>query len=208
MPRSRNDPAGKPAPGRPRDTGATGRILRAALDLGDELGFAALTVEGIAARAGVGKTTIYRRWPNVWALLADAVMAEASDVAPIADDRPTARECFLLSMTRVARAFRGPHGAHLRPVIGQAQLDPTLRVAIADRWLGTRRRVSRQIVQRGIDSGELRTGLDPDTVLDALYGPLYHRLLLPYDGDAIRLGDAYVRQLVDTVFDGLAGKKR
>ena len=48
-----------------------------------------------------------------------------------------------------------------------------------------------------------RAGLDPDTVLDALYGPLYHRLLLPYDGENVRLSDAYVEGLVDTVFKGL-----
>ena len=61
---------------------------------------------------------------------------------------------------------------------------------------------------RGIASGELREGLDPDIALDALYGPLYHRLLLPYDGDAVRLSDAYIAiALNDTVFGGLEQKR-
>ena len=57
-----------------------------------------------------------------------------------------------------------------------------------------------------IASGELRAGLEPDIVLDALYGPLYHRLLLPYDGEAVRLSDAYIDALIDTVFAGLERK--
>jgi AcrR family transcriptional regulator len=190
------------AAGRPRDVRATERILRAALELGEEIGFEGLTIEGVAARAGVGKTTIYRRWPNVWAIVVDAVLAEVTRVAPVLA-KPTARESFTASIRLVARAFRGHHGNVLRALIGRVQVDDTLRQAVGERWLLARRQESRQIVRRGIESGELRAGLDPDVVLDALYGPLYHRLLLPYDGTEVRLSDAYVDALVDTVFGGL-----
>jgi hypothetical protein len=61
--------------------------------------------------------------------------------------------------------------------------------------------IARAIIRRGIDSGELRAGLDPDVVLDALYGPIYHRLLVPYT-DA-RISDKYVDTVVDIVFGGL-----
>jgi Tetracyclin repressor-like, C-terminal domain len=106
-------------------------------------------------------------------------------------------------MHLVAGYFRGRRGEILRPLIGRAQVDKTLRLALAKHWLSARREISGEIVRRGIASGELRAGLDPDIVLDALYGPLYHRLLLPYDGDAVRLSDAYIDALIDTVFGGL-----
>lgn len=202
-------PESKPAPfaGRPRDSGATEGILRAALELGAELRFDGLTIEGIAARAGVGKTTIYRRWPSVWAIVAEAVLAEVTQISPVVA-RATARESFSASMKLVAKAFRGKNGALLRPLIGRAQFDDALRGAIGESWLNERRKLSRELVVRGIESGELRAGLDPDTVLDALYGPLYHRLLLPYDGTEVRLSDAYIDALIDTVFGGIERKQR
>ena len=61
----------------------TAAILRAALELGEELGFEGLTVEGIAARSGIAKTTIYRRWANVGAIVMDAFLADVTRLAPI-----------------------------------------------------------------------------------------------------------------------------
>lgn len=192
--------------GRPRDARCTEKVLHAALELGAETGFEGLTVEGVAARAGVGKTTIYRRWPNVWAIVVDALLDQAAHLAPVLQ-RSTARESFAASMRLVAKIFRGKHGRVLRAVIGRAQVDPALRKEIGEHWLNARRQLSRELIRKGIASGELRADLDPDTVLDALYGALYHRLLLPYDGDEVRLPDSYIDALVDTVFGGLERKK-
>ena len=175
----RERPKAKAPGGRPRDEEATDRIQAVALELAEENGFDALTVEGVAARAGVGKMTIYRRWPNVWAVVVDAILAEVTRVSPVME-RATARESLTESMKLVANSFRGRQGRLLRPLIGRAQVDDTLRAAIDERWLSPRRGLSREIVRRGIERGELRPGLDPDVVIDALYGPLYHRLLLPY----------------------------
>ena len=191
------------APGRPRNPEATASILRVALELGEELGFDGLTVEGIAARAGVAKTTIYRRWPNAWAIVMDAFLAEVTRTAPL-QERATARESFAASMRLLARAYRGRQGKILRPLLGRAQVDANLREAVRKRWVEPRRQVAREIIRRGIESGDLRAGLDTDVVLDALYGPFYHRLLAPYDDSAI--SDAYVDLLVDTVFRGLERK--
>jgi AcrR family transcriptional regulator len=73
----------KPAAGRPRDAQTARRILDAALELGLELGFDGLTVEGVARRAAVGKTTIYRRWPDIWSVVVDAVLDEVTRIAPV-----------------------------------------------------------------------------------------------------------------------------
>jgi AcrR family transcriptional regulator len=205
MKRSSAERAPNLAPGRPRDSRATASILRAALEQGEELGFDSLTVEGIAARAGVAKTTIYRRWPNISAIVMDAFLAEVTRTAPI-QERTTVRESFAASMRMLARGYRGRQGKILRPLLGRAQLDEKLREAVRKRWVEPRRQFAREIIRRGIERGELRAGLDPDVVLDALYGPFYHRLLVPYDDASI--SDAYVDALVDTVFGGLERKSR
>jgi AcrR family transcriptional regulator len=196
----KNSNTDRKARGRPRDEAATASILRATLELADEVGFDALSVEGVAARAGVGKTTIYRRWPNVWAVLMDAFLADMMRMAPI-EEHATARESFRASMRSLAKAYRGKTGKLLRPLIGRAQMDADLRQAVQARWVEPRRRIAREVVRRGIERGELREGLDADVVLDALYGPIYHRLLVPYH-DA-PLSEAFIDQVVDHVFGGL-----
>jgi len=189
---------------RPRGAGATASILRAALELGEEAGFDALTVEGIADRTGVAKTTIYRRWPNVSAIVMDAFLSEVTRAAPIRE-KTTARESFATSMKLLVRAYRGQQGKIMRPLLGRAQVDDRLREAIKTRWVEPRRQIAREIIRRGMANGELRPGLDPDVVLDALYGPIYHRLLVPY-GDA-GISNAYVDEVIDTVFGGLELKE-
>ncbi|HEY3801011.1 MAG TPA: TetR-like C-terminal domain-containing protein [Kofleriaceae bacterium] len=141
----------------------------------------------------------------MWAVVVEAVMAEVAQISPVLD-RGTARESFAASMKLVAKSFRGKTGALMRPLIGRAQIDDDLRLAISQRWLAERRKLSRRIVLHGIETGELRKGIDPDVVLDALYGPLYHRLLLPYDGTDVKLSDAYIDALIDVVFGGI-GKR-
>ena len=183
----------------------TQAILGAALELGEELGFDGLTIEGIATRSGIAKTTIYRRWPNVGAIVMDAFLADVTRLAPI-QTRSTARESFTASMRLLAKAYRGRLGKILRPLLGKAQADENLREAVRTRWVEPRREIAREIVRRGMKSGELRDGLDPDVVLDALYGPFYHRLLVPYKNGV--LSDAFIDTLVDTVFGGIASRGR
>src|SRR3981189_2116432 len=182
---------------RPRGADATASILSAALELGEEVGFDALTIEGIADRTGVAKTTIYRRWANVWALVMDAFLNEVTRTAPIRE-KATARESFAASMKLLARAYRGRQGKIMQPLLGRAQVDERLREAVKTRWVEPRRQIAREIVRRGIANGELRPGLDPDVVLDALYGSIYHRLLVPYNDAAI--SDSYIDSVIDTVF--------
>jgi len=193
------------APGRPRNAAVTRQILAAAMEMAGEAGFDTLTMEGVAARAGVGKTTIYRRWPSVWAILADAVLADVDQVAPL-QQTGSAREALRAAMRLAARYFSSPQGSMLAALIGRSQWDDVLRKALIDRWLLARRRITREIVSRGIANGELRANLEPDTVLDALFGPLYHHLLLPYAGRAEKLTEAYVDSVVELVFGGLEPK--
>jgi AcrR family transcriptional regulator len=197
--------ARRPGAGRPRDEDVTRQIRDAAMELGLESGFDGLSIEAVAAHAGVGKTTIYRRWRNVWSIVADAVLDDVAKLAPL-QEQSTARGSLAASMRLAARYFRGPRGKVLRALIGRAQVDRTLHKALIEQWLLARRNVTRAFVRQGIARGELRPDLDPDIVIDALYGPLYHQLLLPYDSGHGDLSDAYVDALVETVFAGLERK--
>ena len=188
----------KATAGRPRDSAATAAILQAAMDIAEERGFDGLSVEGVATRAGVAKTTIYRRWPDVWAILMDAFIADVARLAPI-EQRESARASLAESIRLMARAFRGRHGKILRSLLGRAQAEPGLVEAYWTRWMEPRRKLAREVIRRGVVTGELRAGLDEDVVLDALYGALYHRLTIPY----APLSDGYVEALVDSVFGGL-----
>ncbi len=188
---------------RRRGAKATELILRTVLELGEELGFEALTVEAIAAQSGIAKTTIYRRWPNVSAILMDAFLFEVTKDAPILE-KSTARESLSASMKLLVAVYDGRRGQTLRTVIGRAQTDSSLRHAVQERWVEPRRKLARAILQGGINRGELRPDLDADVILDTLYGAIYHRFLLPYNNSA--MSAAFVEAVLEAVFCGITAK--
>ena len=188
-----------------RGAKATASILRATLELGEELGVDVLTVEKISARTGIAKTTIYRRWPNVSGMIVEAVLSKVTEDAPIVE-KSNLRETFSTAMKLLVRLYRGPHGPTFRALIGRAQNDQSLRRAIETHWVEPRRKIAREILRRGMRSGELRSDLDPDVVLDALYGAIYHRFLLPYDKSVLSM--EFVDALIAVVFGGIDGAHR
>lgn len=187
-----------------RGADATATLLSATLKLGETVGFDTLTMEGISEHTGVAKTTLYRRWPNVYALVMEAFLDEVTRAAPI-KEKPTARESFSSSMKLLAGAYRARQGKILQAMIGRIQTDAQMREAVKTRWVEPRRKIAREIIKRGVASGEIRPDVDPDVVLDTLYGAMYHRLMIPYN-DAT-LSDSFVEAVVDTVFRGVAVKK-
>lgn len=174
----------------PRRRGAarTRELLDVTLDLAAEVGYAGLSVEAVARRAGVGKHTIYRRWPSIAALLLDAlslVWVNDLDYHRADDVRADLREQFLRSSHALSSP---PIGPVYRAVIAEAQADPELRATLHERFLAT-------VEQRTLDRITLaqRTGeLVPDADLaypaEVLCGTLYYRWLLtprPIDEQAI-----------------------
>ncbi len=173
-------------------------ILGAARTLLDEIGFADLTIEGIAERAGVGKTTIYRRWPNKASLVLDAFIEVAHQAIPFADTGAV-QEDLRLQIRRMVKLMNGTEGHTIAMLIGGAQADAELAEAFRSRWLAARREEARQIIQRGKKRGEIRAEIDPEVLLDALYGPLYFRLLIGH----APLTPGYADKLVSLVMSGL-----
>jgi AcrR family transcriptional regulator len=184
-----------------RSERARSAILSAAAQLLDEVGFASMTIEEVAARAKAGKATIYRRWPNKGTLAMDALMAEIGGAAPF-PDTGSAVEDFRLQLRAVARVFTRPRIRHmLLGVIFEGQGDPELREAFRDRYMNPRRDQARAVVTRGISRGELRPGFDEEVLFDQLYGALYFRLLV----SGRPLNRRFTDELVDQAFGGLLG---
>lgn len=180
-----------------------GSILRKALDLGREIGFDALTMERISDHSGIAKTTIYRRWPNVSALIMDAVLSDISQWAPI-EEKTTIRETFSAAMKLLIRLYTGEHGKTVRTLIGRAQTDEDLRHAVTIQWVEPRRKLAREILQRGMERGEIRSNINPDIVLDALYGAIYHRFLVP--PQQADMSDSFVDEVIAAVFLGIVAQ--
>ena len=152
-------------------------ILDAALAGCREDGYAKLTIEAIAARAGVGKQTIYRWWPSKGAVVLEAferVAAEipVPDTGEVVDDMRT-------FITRVVELFADPDfGPHLSALIGEAQHDPHVQSALLERYIKPRRIPLVQRLKSAQRHGQLASSVDAETLLEVIFGALYHRLLL------------------------------
>jgi AcrR family transcriptional regulator len=161
---------------RTRDEAARRRVLSAARDLVCELGPRAVSVDQIAASAGVGKQTIYRWWPTKSAVIMDALI-ELTDPDP-ADLPESIYEAIRLQMRRVARMFASRNGELIRELVADAQGDPDLARDFRDRFFAHRRARGAATLAQGITTGELRPDLDIDDALDLLYAPLWLRLVV------------------------------
>lgn len=187
--------------GRPRCEEANKKILKAAYELLDEVGFMDLTIEGVAARAGVGKPTIYRRWKTKAQLAMDAFLSGVTPEITF-PDTGCVEEDFREQMYKIIKLMNSSRGEVLATVIGSGQVDSELMKTFRENWLLPRREDAKRIFQRGLERGELRETLDSDVVIDALYSPLFYRLLLKH----LPLSENFVDDLIDSVIKGIAFK--
>ncbi|MET9143952.1 TetR/AcrR family transcriptional regulator [Streptomyces sp. NPDC004042] len=176
-----------PAPRR-RGAARTEALLQVTLDLAAEVGYAGLSIEAIARRAGVGKHTVYRRWPGKAALLLDALhrawMTDL-DYRDTGEIRSDLREQFLRSTAALADP---PIGQVYRAVIAEAQSDPALRATLYERFLRTAEQRTLERITRAQRGGELRADADLTFAAEVLCGALYYRHLLtplPVDESAV-----------------------
>lgn len=153
--------------------------IDAARDLMAELGPGAVSIDQIAARAGVGKATIYRWWPSKSAVMIDALEQWCESENPPPDTGNT-KENIRQQMHRVTAIFASPIGATIRQLIADSQSDQTIAQEFRARFFDLRESSAMATIQAGIDSGELRPDLDPGTAVDMLYGPLWLRLLIEH----------------------------
>jgi AcrR family transcriptional regulator len=160
-----------------RDEQARLAVLHAADDLLVERGFDGLTIEGIAARAGVAKQTIYRWWSSKVEILLDTLIEDAARQLPVPDTGPVLEGARRYLRTLARFLSREPAGKVLLALLGEAQHDSEMALTFRHRYLEPRRRAERELLRRGVADGELPAELDVDAALDALCGPIFYRAL-------------------------------
>jgi AcrR family transcriptional regulator len=185
--------------GRPRCEATRVRVLAAARELLEEVGFKAMTMEAIAERSKTSKVTVYRWWSHKAEVVLDAMLAEVSPILPY---RPSSSPLGAIrdQMHSFVRFLRSRKAGLLLSVLAEGVLDPEVGVAFREHWVRTRRADARKLLERAIESLELRDDLDLDLVLDALFGPLYYRALVKHMPPDREFADL----LFHAVFSGLA----
>lgn len=190
--------------GRPRDETLDERITAAALDELAEAGFERFSVEQVAQRAGVAKTTLYRRFPCRNDLVIGALL-RTNDALPAAPPPGPVRDRLVHVLGGVRRRTADSvRGRVFMRVVSEGHAQPGLAEVMHERVLEPRRQVLRDILADGVASGELRADLDPDAVIPALVGPM---LYLGLWNEVSAQRAVTVEAVVDTVLTGLTSQR-
>ncbi|QFY09365.1 TetR family transcriptional regulator [Nonomuraea phyllanthi] len=183
-------------------------ILTAAFELVQEVGYAKLSIEGIAARAGVGKQTIYRWWPSKGAVLFDAflMLAEQSDGEGTGLPDTGDLEADLKAVLRATvEELNDPrYDGPMRALNTEITHDPALAALYAERLDGPMRELKKQRLRSAQRAGQLAGDLDLDVAVDMLWGPLLNRWLQRTGA----LTADYADSIVETALNGLRPRRR
>ncbi|MEU7103672.1 TetR/AcrR family transcriptional regulator [Streptomyces sp. NPDC046215] len=190
---------GRPHTGRPRDGRIDAAVPAAVMAILGESGYAGLTLEAVAARAGTSKPALRRRWPSRQHLVVDALVATVP-AAPAADTGCT--HCDLVAgIGALGQAFGAPLGRRVLPALAADLADtPELESAFLDRFFHPRRAPAADALRRGIRRGEVRADADIDLLLDMLVSTTSYRVLFGH----LPATPALAEQVVKVVMAGAA----
>lgn len=188
--------------GRPRSDRVHRAILDAARDLLIEDGFADLRLERVAARAGVGKTAIYRRWSSKEGLALELLMELAAPHIAVHETGDT-RDELLASVTNALRALTDTaFGPVIRALLSQIAINPSLGDPFRSGVVQARRDEVARVIARGVNRGDLRADVDVEVATELLVGPVYFRLM--FGGE---LTQAFAERVVDALLQGYAARR-
>jgi AcrR family transcriptional regulator len=187
-------------PGRPRSEQADQAILSAALDLFAECGPDALCIEQVAAKAGVGKATIYRRWPGKEDMLVDALAAIGTRL-PEPQGRSVRADLIAL-LSAICREAADPRRARLFALLqGEGKRYPKLMARYLATVVQPQRELVRSVLRRGVATGELRENTDIEAASFLLHGAVLESMYGPGRTDA-----RYAKRVVEELLRGLAAR--
>ena len=189
--------------GRPRSDAARRAILDAAAEVA-LAGGAGANVDAIAARAGVSRTTVYKWWPSAAAVLLEGLLERTHDTieAPPSATTREALDAFLSSLVVLVRDT--PAGVLLRGLIAASVSDPAVGRALINDWITPRRAAIVNLLTEGERRGEVRQGLEHDAIVDALFAPIYYRLMLGHQP----LTDSLPGDILAICWPGISTEKR
>jgi AcrR family transcriptional regulator len=182
------------SPGRRRSDLAHRAILHATREELEQVGYRAMTIEAIAARAGVGKKTIYRWWPSK-AALALEVLAAYTEAHPPFSDTGTLKGDLLAYFAHAFPVLRGKSGTLLSGLVAEAQLDPAFAHEFQYIFIVPQKEALMTLLQRGVRRGELAADTKLDVLADLIYGAKWYRFLL-YPAP---LDDAFAGDIVELI---------
>ncbi len=195
----------EPAPerGRRRSERAHASIVAATQELLVERGYRQLTIEGVAARAGVGKQTIYRWWPSRAALVLEAYLA-GSDALPPPSPQASVEEEVRALIDWLSAVLAQPIGVRvLAGLVADIEHDDDLANGFRRDVVPARRTAMLAALERGRARGEIRADADLGVAVDALHGAVFYRLLL----SGAPLDDAFAATVADHVLAGLVPRE-
>jgi AcrR family transcriptional regulator len=185
--------------GRPRSDATHRKILEAARELLTEGSYADFRMEHVAARAGVGKAAIYRRWGSKQALAQELLVELAGPHIAVADTGNTRQELLAAVVNPMRAVTDTPFGPVIRSLMSQIATDPKLGVPFRATVVAARRAEVARVIQRGIARGDLRGDADPTVATELLVGPVYFRVMF---GGELTL--EFANRVVDAVLEGFA----
>jgi len=188
-------------PGRPRDESINVAILDATVDEMIEKGMDGMSMEGIAVRAGVAKTTVYRRWPSIEELCIAAIGRLGSDADPVEPTGRSARDELLAQLERMRRKWTNErYGAVMRRAAADATANPDLYARARERIVAPHIAAMNRTLQRAVDEGVIRPGVDLDWVRQLLTAPILAATMTLKS----RVSRAQLEFTLDAVLNGLA----
>jgi AcrR family transcriptional regulator len=186
-------------PGRPRDARADSAIIEATLQTLATSGFTGLSMEAVAARAKVGKATLYRRWSTKDSLVADALATLVETAEPV--DTGSLRDDLVAWLNTVRRHnLQSVSGRIMPRLLAEKDAHPELFEAYRKRVMEPFRAQLDKVLARGIASGQLPADLDLDLVTDVLVGPVVYRQLTSGHNE---VSGTRISQVVDVVLGGV-----
>lgn len=172
-------------------------MLAAAFDELVEVGYGRLSMESVAQRADVHKTTVYRNWGSREALVAAAVLERTASDVPMPDTGSVADDLHLIARAIVANLASPDSERLVRTFVREAHSVPEIREAGRAFW-AERFRLVADVVRRGVERAELPADTDAELLVEAIVAPLYLRLLVtdrPISAE-------YAERVVESVLSG------
>ena len=195
----------QPIRGRPRNPDTDREILTRALRLLAEQGYSGMSMEAVAGAAGVGKATLYRRYKDKRQLVIAALSTIVKEAPPL-PDTGTVRHDLVATATETLRYFHSIDASYnmnmffiIAALLSQAQQNPEFLGIFREQVIVPRRAAVKQLLERGVERGQIRTKLDLDSIVDCLAGSIFARHVSGQPVD-----ERWIRSVIDLLMDGMA----
>jgi AcrR family transcriptional regulator len=180
----------------------TETIMRTTLDVAQDVGYAKLSIEAVAARAGVGKHTIYRRWPSKGLLFLDSLLSLNEPVLDYPDTGDIAADLRRQIHATVDLLGTPPWGPLYRALVGEAQHDPAVAAGLNERFIRPQTDKTIARLKAAKEQGQISADLDLELAMAILSGPLYFRFLINQEP----VTHDYVDHMLQALFAGLGAR--